>query len=133
MKKCLKCGEAASEARVSVCESCHEDNLHGEFMLLFKENLAKCLFENIADMTYVLDGSKLFLKRYDAAGKSGEVVYQQVSEAFLKLYRAIDYLHREVVKIFHPEADLELLIAINTAGVEEMSKIGQLLEHESEE
>lgn len=127
MKKCLKCGNAASEERISVCEDCHEVNLHGDFMELFKENLAKCLFENIGDMTRVLEGSNRFIKKIEALGSSEDDLYKQFTDAFVRLYRAIDYLHRELVKIFEPEANLELLISINTAGVEEMCKLGELL------
>jgi len=127
MKKCLKCGNEASEKHISVCEACHVVNLHGEFMELFKENLAKCLFENIGDMTRVLEGSNRFIKKIESLGSSSDSLYEQFTEAFVRLYKAIDYLHREVVKIFDPEANLELLVSINTAGVEEMCKLGDLL------
>jgi len=127
MKNCLKCGSAASELHIIVCEDCHHVHLHGTFTELFKENLAKCLFENIGDMKRVLDGSNRFIKKIEALGSSEDQIYQQFTQAFVRLYKAIDYLHREVVKIFEPEADLELLVSINTAGVEEMCKLGKLL------
>ena len=128
MRKCLKCGDTASEVHLSVCQSCHEINVQADFVELFKENLAKFLFENISDMTRVLESSNRFIRKIESLGSSLEPVYIDFKESFVRFYRAIDLLQREIVKIFNPQSDVDLLIAINAAGVEEMCKLGELLE-----